>query len=132
MPVITTVAVAGQGIKELVESIPHAASPDIPVRSRDERWVAVGNIIDQVQHITHRHHTWRERLADASVKPLSGGIIALTILAIAFLIIRFIGESLIGYVFDPLFNNLWAPVLSWLGNLMGGAGFFHDIVLGIQ
>jgi ferrous iron transport protein B len=130
VPVIPTVAVAGQGIKELVESIPRAVSPGAPVRSRDERWTTVGGIIDQIQHITHRHHTWRERLADASVRPLSGGIIALIILASAFFIIRLIGESLIGYVFDPLFGRLWTPVLSWLSNLMGGAGFCHDIVIG--
>jgi ferrous iron transport protein B len=130
VPVIPTVAVTGQGIKELVESIPRAVSPDIPVRSRDERWVAIGGIIDQVQHVTHRHHTWRERLADASARPLSGGIIALIILAGSFFVIRFIGESLIGYVFDPLFDNLWVPVLSWLSDLMGSTGFLHDIVIG--
>jgi ferrous iron transport protein B len=130
VPVTPTVAVTGEGIKELVESIPRAASLDTPARSRDERWAAIGGIIEQVQHVTHRHHTWRERLADASVKPLSGGIIALVILACAFFVIRFIGESLIGYVFDPIFSNLWAPVLSWLGSLMGDTGFLHDIVLG--
>ena len=48
VPLITTVAVSGQGIKELVESIPRAVSPDTPVRSRDERWTAIGGIIDQV------------------------------------------------------------------------------------
>jgi len=52
------------------------------------------------------------------------------VLVSAFSVIRFIGESLIGYVLDPLFNNLWAPVLSWLSNLMGGTGFLHNIVIG--
>ena len=130
VPLIPTVAVSGQGIKELVESIPRAVSPDTPVRSRDERWAAIGGIIDQVQHISHRHHTWRERLADASVRPLSGAVIALVILASSFFVIRFVGESLIGYVFEPLFNNLWLPVLSWLSNLMGGTGLLHGIVIG--
>ena len=73
VPVIPTVATTGQGIKELVGSIPNAASPQTPVRSRDERWATIGSIIEQVQHVTHRHHTWFERLADASVKPLRGG-----------------------------------------------------------
>jgi len=128
--VIPTVAVTGEGIKELVENIPKATSPSTPVRSRDERWTTIGSIIDQVQHITHRHHTWLERLEDASVKPLTGGIIALAVLVSAFLVVRFIGESLIGYVLDPLFNNLWAPVVLRLSNLMGGGGFLHDIVVG--
>ena len=130
VPVTPTVAVTGQGMKELVESIPQATSPDMPSRSHDERWAAVGAIVEQVQRITHRHHTWRERLGDASVRPLTGGIIALVVIAGAFVIIRFIGESLIGYVLEPLFNNLWAPVMLKLSNLMGDTGFFHDILIG--
>jgi ferrous iron transport protein B len=130
VPVIPTVAVTGEGIKDLVEHIPKATSPGTPVRGRDERWATIGSIIDQVQHIDHRHHTWLERLQDASVKPLPGGMIAVVVLICAFLVIRFIGESLIGYVLDPLFNNLWAPVVVWLSNLMGGSGFLHDIVVG--
>jgi len=130
VPVIPTVAVTGQGIRELVENIPKAVSPDTPAYSRDERWAAIGNIINQVQRVTHRHHTWLERLGDASVKPLTGGIIALFVLASAFLLVRFIGESLINYALDPLFNNLWAPVILRLSDLLGGAGFFHDILIG--
>jgi len=130
VPVIPTVAVTGEGIKELVDNIPRASSPDTPARSHDERWTAIGGIIDQVQHITHRHHTWVERLADASVKPLTGGVIALAALASAFLVVRFIGESLIGYVLDPLFNTLWAPVVLKLSELLGGSGLLHDILIG--
>jgi len=130
VPVIPTVAVTGQGIKELVENTPRATSPDTPVRSRDERWATIGSIIDQVQRVTHRHHTWLERLEDASVKPLTGGIIALAVLAGSFMLIRLIGESLISYGLDPLFNTLWAPVLLRLSDLLGGSGFLHDIVIG--
>ncbi|MFC2011335.1 FeoB small GTPase domain-containing protein [Chloroflexota bacterium] len=130
VPVIPTVAVTGQGIKELVENIPKAISPDTRVLSRDEIWIAIGSIIDQVQHITHRHHTWLERLGDASVKPLTGGIIALAVLASAFLVIRFIGESLINYALDPLFNTLWAPVIMRLSGILGGTGFFHNVLIG--
>jgi ferrous iron transport protein B len=130
VPVIPTVAVTGEGIKNLVENISKATSPNSPSRSRDERWAAIGNIIEQVQTVEHRHHTWLERLQDASVKPLTGGIIAVGVLVFAFLLIRFIGESLINYVLDPLFNNLWAPVILGLSNIMGGGGFLHDIVVG--
>ena len=130
MPVIPTVAVTGQGIRELVENIPKAISPDTSVRSRDERWATIGSITDQVQRVTHRHHTRLERLADASVKPLTGGIIALAVLASAFMVVRFIGESLIGYVLEPLFNTLWAPVILRLSDLLGGSGFLHDILIG--
>lgn len=130
VPVIPTVATTGQGIKDLVECIPEATSPDIPPHSRDERWATIGNIIDQVQYITHRHHTWLERTEDASAKPLGGAILAIGVLASSFLAVRFIGEGLIGYVLDPLFNNLWAPVILRLSSLLGGTGFLHDIVIG--
>lgn len=130
VPVIPTVATTGQGIKDLVECIPKATSPDIPPHSRDERWATIGNIIDQVQYITHRHHTWLERMEDASAKPLGGAILAIGVLASSFLAVRFIGEGLIGYVLDPLFNNLWAPVILRLSSLLGGTGFLHDIVIG--
>ncbi|MDI6808808.1 MAG: ferrous iron transporter B [Candidatus Eisenbacteria bacterium] len=130
VPVIPTVATSGQGIKELVENIPNAASPETPSRSRDERWVAIGSIIDQVQQVTHRHHTWYEHLADASVNPLAGGLIALAVLAGVFFVVRLIGEGLISHVFDPLFDRLWAPVVLKLSQLMGSGGFIHDIIVG--
>ena len=130
VPVIPTVAVTGQGIKEMVDNIPRAFSPDVSPRSSDERWATIGSIIDQVQQVTHRHHTWLERLGDASVTPITGGIIALAILVGAFLLIRLIGESLIGYVLDPLFENLWAPVMLRLSDLLGNTGLLHNILIG--
>jgi len=130
VPVIPTVAVTGQGIKELAVSIPLAASPQSPHRSHDERWAAVGSIVEQVQRVTHRHHTLPERWEDASVKPLSGALIALVVLAGTFFIVRLIGESLIGYVFDPLFNSLWTPAIMKLSGLLGGSDFLHSLLIG--
>ena len=131
VPVIPTVAVTGQGIKELVEAIPRAASPHPSRTSSSKRWAKVGSIVEDVQRIRHRHHTWRERLADASVRPLTGGFLALAVLASSFIVVRFIGEGLINYILNPIFNNLWAPVLLKLSPLMGGGeGFLHDIVIG--
>ncbi len=130
VPVIPTIAITGEGIKNLVENIPKATSPSDACRSRDERWALIGEIISQVQHIEHRSHTWFEHLQDASVMPLPGGIIAVSVLVLSFLIIRFIGENLISYVLDPIFNSLWAPVVLRLSAVMGGSGFFHDIVVG--
>ncbi len=130
VPVIPTVATTGEGIKELVESIPRAISLNTPDRSHDERWTAIGSIVDHVQQVTHRHHTWFERLADASVRPFAGGFIALLVLLSAFFLIRLIGESLITYILDPLFNFFWLPVLLRLSDLLGGSGFLYGIIIG--
>ncbi|MFC1949320.1 FeoB small GTPase domain-containing protein [Chloroflexota bacterium] len=130
VPVIPTVAVTGEGIKELVDDIPKASAPNLPTSSADERWVALGNITNQVQRITHRHHTWLERLGDASARPITGTLIAISALAGSFLMVRLIGESLINYLLDPLFNNLWAPVILKLSSLLNGTGFFHDVLIG--
>ncbi|NIN36745.1 MAG: ferrous iron transporter B, partial [Gammaproteobacteria bacterium] len=65
----------------------------------------------------------------ASVRPLSGGIIAIAVLTAAFFIIRLIGESLISYVLDPLFN-LYAPAILRLSELLGSTGFLHEVLVG--
>lgn len=130
VPVVPTVAVTGEGMKELVSRIHEATSPPVSHRTRDERWVAVGRIIEQVQTVTHRHHTWLERLGDASVKPFPGIPIAVLTILVSFIVVRFIGEGLIGYIFEPLFNNLWAPVMMRLSEFLGSGGFLHDILIG--
>src|SRR4030043_187675 len=43
VPIIPTVAVTGQGIKELGECLHMAVSPDTPIRTSDERWATIGN-----------------------------------------------------------------------------------------
>jgi len=130
VPVVPTVAVTGEGMKALVSRIHEATSPPVSHRTRDERWVAVGRIIEQVQTVTHRHHTWLERLGDASVKPFPGIPIAVLTILVSFIVVRFIGEGLIGYIFEPLFNNLWAPVMMRLSEFLGSGGFLHDILIG--
>ncbi len=131
IPVIPTSGLTGQGIKELVTNIPEAVSVHpAPKRSRNERWSYIGDIIDRVQQISHRHHRWFERLEDASVKPRTGIAIAAAVLVCSFMVIRFIGEFLINYLFDPIFNFLWLPILMKLSTFMGESGLLHDVIVG--
>ncbi|MFC1683488.1 FeoB small GTPase domain-containing protein [Candidatus Zixiibacteriota bacterium] len=129
VPVVPTVAVSGEGILDLVTRLSEARTGRLEYEE-EERWHEIGRIVEQVQQVTHRHHTFLERLGDASIHHASGTPIALAILLAAFFIIRFIGESLIGYVFEPLFENLWAPLIMRLSALLGSGGFFHDILIG--
>ncbi len=130
IPVVPTVAVSGEGMKELVERIPEAISLPPAGRTHPEMWAEVGRIVEQVQTVTHRHHTWRERLGDASINPITGIPIAAAILLLSFTVIRVFGEGLIRYVSEPLFNTLWEPVMMRLSDAMGAGGFWHDVLVG--
>ncbi len=129
IPCVPTVAVTGEGIKALVEKIPKAKVSAYDYEDA-ERWHEIGNIVEAVQKVTHRHHTFLERLGDASVRPATGLPIAIGVLVGTFELIRLIGESLIGYVFEPLFETLWAPLMMEVSGYLGGEGFLHDLLIG--
>jgi len=129
VPVIPTCAITGEGIKELVSELPHARANTFQYEE-EKRWEKVGKIVGQVQEITHRHHTFLERLEDVSIKPFTGIPLAVVTLYVVFNIIRFIGEGLIGIIFEPIFENLWAPWMMRISDLLGKQGFIHDIFIG--
>ena len=129
VPCVPICAVTGQGVNRLVERIKEAKHSSFTY-DEQEKWHEIGNIVDKVQTITHRHHTLLERLSDASVRPLTGLPIAVIVLFLAFKLIRFIGEGLIGYICEPIFENLWSPMMLKLSNLFGSEGFVHDLVIG--
>jgi len=127
VPCIPTCAITGEGIKELVSRLDEACPSEFTYQ---DKWETIGQIVSQVQQVTHRHHTIWERLADASVRPFTGIPIALIVLYLSFRLIRFIGEGLIGFIFDPLFEHLWAPLMLKLSALLGGSGLLHGILIG--
>ena len=166
VPVIPTVGVTGEGIKELIQRLAQGAgktgtdtgetktclypfserlmtnctcgcacgwdekSPVPPkVRTEPERWAEVGRIVNAVQTLSHRHHSFLEILGDASVRPIAGLFIALIVMLLSFGIIRLIGEGLIGGIFEPGFDALWRPLMESLSVHLG-PGFWHSILLG--
>lgn len=129
VPIIKTTALTGEGIKELVDRINEADSPkEIKPTSDEGRWVEIGHIIKKVQKVTHRHHNIRDRIFDATIKPITGIPIAIVVIFVSFWIVRFIGENLIGYIFEPLFE-LYRPVAMSISDWLG-PGFIHDIIIG--
>ncbi len=128
VPIIPTVAITGEGIRKLINAMPKARNPKTKKYSDKERWNKIGSIIRQVQKTKHRHHTFLERLSDASISPVRGSLIAIIMMFLSFAIIRFIGENLIRFVFDPLFemyNSLAFRISEGLG-----PGFIHDVLIG--
>ncbi|MGB7063443.1 MAG: ferrous iron transporter B [Candidatus Zixiibacteriota bacterium] len=128
VPVVPTCAITGEGIRELVSELPHARSNTFQYEE-EKRWEKVGEIVGQVQKITHRHHTFLERLEDLSIKPVTGLPLAVITLLVVFQIIRFVGEGLIGLLFEPIFEKLWAPSMMRVSDFLGD-GFVHDLLIG--
>ncbi len=130
VPVIPTVGVSGEGIRELVERLQEARPGGHPVRDRDTRWPEMGRIVSTCQVLSHHHHTFLQRLSDISVKPLTGLPLAGLVLVGAFWIVRFIGEFLIGYIADPVFEGLYLPLLERLSAVLVPGSFLHTVLIG--
>jgi ferrous iron transport protein B len=129
VPIVSTSAISGEGIKRLVIRLKEAKESQIDFDDKN-RWVEIGKIISQTQTLTHRHHTFFERIEDISIHPLAGIPVAVSVLFAAFALIRFIGENLISYIFEPLFDELWAPVVMKISELLGNSGFLHGLLIG--
>jgi ferrous iron transport protein B len=129
VPVVPTCAITAEGIKTLVSRITEARKGTYTYDD-EERWHEVGTIVKEVQNITHRHHRFLERLGDATIKPGTGIPLAMVLLFSVFWLIRFIGEGLINFVLDPIFEKLWAPVMMKLSFALGSDGFLHNILIG--
>lgn len=130
VPVIPTVGTTGQGMRHLIDSIPRATVPPINFSSGADRWVHIGSIVDEVQTLVHRHHTWQDVLEDVSNHPVAGIALAIVVIVAMFWIIRLMGEGIINYISDPLFNWLWTPLLMKLSSLLGVGSFWHNVLIG--
>ncbi len=119
VPVVPVVAVTGQGLRQLVGWVEKAMEGEVPAPKfkpidHQERWHIIGHISQEVQRTVHKHLTLLEKLEEASLRPLSGTMLAAFVLAAAFFTVRFIGEGLIEYVLDPFFQKVYGPALAGL------------------
>ena len=129
VPIVPTVAVTGQGISDLIAKMSDAFVSRFSPMDKETRWRIIGEIISKVQTVTHRHHTFMDRIEDISVRPLAGGLLGLMILAASFTAIRYVGEGIITYITDPIFEKFWMPVLEKLNTSFGGT-YIGDILVG--
>ncbi len=130
IPVVPTVSVTGEGVKELVLQIPQAKSQPHQ-RSDDEKWAKIGNIVHQVQALTHRHHTFLERLEDAAIKPSTGIPIALAVMLLVFGVIWGIGGRILrGRILLPFFENIIFPMIERGVTALVPEGLFREILIG--
>ncbi len=129
VPVVPIVALTGEGIKELVSEIKNATSPEkIKPTSDEGRWIEIGQLIKEVETIEHRHHTLRDRFSDLSIRPITGLPIAVAIVFFAFWVVRIIGENLINFILNPIFEELYRPIVFQLGEMLG-PGFLYNFLI---
>ena len=130
IPVILTCAITGVGIKLLIGRIKEAAPVQRDKLSHEECWKEIGHIIEQVQRLDHRHHRLREMLEDASVRPLTGFIMATGVIYASFKIVRFLGEFIINRITDPFFNGMIQPLLEKLTLHWQEKSFLFHLLIG--
>lgn len=130
IPVIPTSAIRGEGLNELKLRLNDAKLPNPKLLSNEERWQFIGEIINNVQTISHRHHTYAERIGELMIHPVFGLIFGAVIIYGSFLLIRVIAESLIRYLLDPFFYKIYAPLLYKLSNILQPTSILHKILIG--
>jgi ferrous iron transport protein B len=116
VPVVPVVGISGLGIKNLVDILISFKSNlkvttiKIP-QTDDEKWKFIGEICSTVQKLKHKHPTFLEQIDKLTITMPYALIIALVILVVSFIIVRFVGESLITYILDPVFSNMYLPLI---------------------
>ncbi|MEJ2354504.1 MAG: nucleoside recognition domain-containing protein, partial [candidate division WOR-3 bacterium] len=128
-PVVPTVAITGYGIQELRQKIIKAKPSTLKLKGKD-LWNLIGKIINKTQNLEHHHHTFPQVLEEISTHPILGIIFSGFVLFLSFVIIRLIGEGLIRFIFEPLFQNLWMPVLLKISDFLGNETLLHKIFIG--
>jgi len=129
VPVTPIVALTGEGIKELVNNIKKAKkSGNVEPTSEEGRWIEIGQIIKKVEKIERKHHTLKDKISDLTIKPLTGLPIAIGIIFSAFWLVRLIGENLIKYIFEPIFENLYRPIITDFGNFIGDGLLYKFLI----
>ena len=129
-PVILTCALTGVGIKLLTQRIKEVTSLPRGKFTHQQRWLEIGKIIQQVQRLEHRHHTFREIMEDASVRPVTGLLLASGVIYTAFKFVRFVGEGIINHITEPIFINIYQPLLEKLSMHWKQDGFWFHLLIG--
>jgi ferrous iron transport protein B len=129
VPVVPTVALTGEGIKNLVSRLDEARFPEhFEASSEEEKWIEIGRITRDIQKVTHRHPSFWNKISEATIKPLTGPPLALLVIFASFWLVRLIGEGLIKYLFEPIFE-FYRPLAMGLSYRLG-PGFLHDMLIG--
>ncbi len=128
IPVIATVATTGEGLKRLEVTVGKMnleldyhwkglhdlqGNAILVSPTPEGKWHAIGEIIHRVQKIKHKHASWVEHLQAWATHPISGLLIALGVLVLSLLLIRWVGETFINWL-EPLYDQYYFPFMERL------------------
>jgi ferrous iron transport protein B len=130
VPVIPTSATKGIGLKDIIRRFDYDEVVEHSYGDNESRWSEIGRIIKDVQNINYKQHSFSDLMEDLTLKPLTGIPIAVIVLFVSFMIIRFVGEGFIGYIAEPFFEILYRPIIVQLSTILGGGGFIHNLIVG--
>lgn len=136
VPVIPVSALTTEGVNELVARIKEAKQGQLSIPNYStevavdgicanncsectlncNNWKFVGYIVQKVQKLEHRHHTFLENLSDFTLNPFWGIISAIIVLISTLYIVRFCGEGLTNYILTPFYEKLYSPFIMHLAN----------------
>ena len=128
VPVIPSSALSGEGISTLVSSLELARKGAHPSDSAGP-WQRIGAIVNQVQKLSHRHHTMLERVSDFTIHPVGGLVSAVAVLAGTFGLVRLMGEGLVNGVCGPVYSHLYQPFILKLASAVP-FGFVRELLVG--
>lgn len=130
VPVVPVVATTGEGIRDLLAALAEARMPHPVSSNHAHRWEDIGKVITEVQKFSYRRLTWRDTLQRVTILPGIGFVFGLFVLGGIFFAVRFIGEGLIEYVLDPLFQGYYLPLLERLSAFLSRYPLWHEVLLG--
>jgi ferrous iron transport protein B len=128
IPVIPTCARTSEGINEFVSRLNEAKVSNFDY-NEGQKWQKIGEVVSQVQKLTHKHHTFLDRLSEITIKPSTGIPFALFVLISTFVIVRFLGENFTSLI-DNLFNKFYLPFITTAVLKLIPIDFLQKILLG--
>ncbi|MBN2120377.1 MAG: ferrous iron transporter B [Candidatus Omnitrophica bacterium] len=128
VPVVHSCGLSGEGIKDIALKLNQAKVSSLNLEGRD-LWEIIGEITSSVQTLHHKHHSFRDVMEEITIHPFTGIPFSVVVLGLCFLVVRFIGESLIHFALDPFFENIYKPFL-WRLNELIHWEFLRNILIG--
>lgn len=111
VPVIPTVAVTGEGLKEIISNIKDVKKP-LKIEDEDEnKYAKIGKIINEIQTIHPKKHTRMEWLEDITIKPITGIPIAIVVVILSFATVIGLGMGVRQHILLPIFRDIVSPAV---------------------